>query len=178
MDDIEFESEIGALVRVGALDQQGAAKLLNAGRKMIQSAGSSGRQGASPAFGRSSRDTVRRAPLGFKEDSTGNSYFTLAAAVGATTIMRGKVSREAHVNRLLIVPSATGVVIESMKIGDEEQCLEGGVPAELYGSTALTDTEPDNFQPLDKGLDFVITFKNTTAGAITGTIGCKASCKR
>jgi hypothetical protein len=92
--------------------------------------------------------------------------------------MRAKVSRVAHVNRLLIVPSAPGVVIDSIKVGDEEQTLASGVSVELYGATALTDTVPDNFSPIGPGLDFIVTLKNTTAGAITGTIGTKATCKR
>src|SRR4029078_4026017 len=133
---------------------------------------------ASPPFASSARDVQRRAPLGFVEDGTGANSFSLAAAIGATTTMRAKVSRAAHVDRLLIVPRDPGVVIESIKVGDEEQTLASGVPAELYGQEALTDSVPDNFSPIGPGLDFIITLKNTTAGAITGTIGTKASCKR
>jgi hypothetical protein len=126
----------------------------------------------------SSRATERRAPLGFTEDGTGRNFFTLAAAIGSITTMRAKVSRVAHVDRLVIVPSLAGAVIESIKVGDEEQTLASGVPVELYGVSALTDTVPDNFSPIGPGLDFIITLRNTTAVAITGTIGTKAAVKR
>jgi hypothetical protein len=141
--------------------------------------GQMGRSGAaSPTFGRSGRETERRAPLGFTEDGTGNNFFTLAAAIGAITTMRAKVSRGSHVDRLLIVPSGNGAVIESIKVGDEEQTLASGVPVELYGQDALTDTLTDNFSPLGPGLDFIITLRNTTAVAITGTIGTKCAVLR
>lgn len=179
----DFQSEIGALVSVGALDEVGAAKLQRVARGMVANLKAALHPGGrkplpSPPFERSARDTERRAPLGFVEDGTGNNFWALPAVLNSRTVMRGKVSRVAHVNRLLIVPSAPGVVIESIKVGDEEQTLASGVPVELYGTTALTDTEPDNFSPLGPALDFAVTFKNTTAGAITGTIGCKAACKR
>jgi hypothetical protein len=164
------EDMIGNLVAVGALTEVGAAAMKKAAR--------GGQASASPAFMRSSRETERRAPLGMAEDGTGANFFTLAAAVGATTTMRGKVSRVARVDRFLIIPSLPGAVIESIKVGDEEQVLASGVPVELYGVTALTDSIPDNFSPIGPGLDFIVTLKNTTAVAITGTIGSKADCKR
>src|SRR6266545_3116655 len=132
----------------------------------------------SPPFARSGDNVERRAPLGFTEDGTGANFFTLAAAIGSITTMRAKVSRVSHVDRLLVVPSAAGAVLESIKVGDEEQTLASGVPVELYGTSALTDTVPDNFSPIGPGLDFIITLRNTTAAAITGTIGTKCACKR
>lgn len=177
-EDYELDEHIGGLVEVGALTEVGAATVKALVKKMADHLKSKSGQKPSPPFARSARDTERRAPLGMTEDGTGRSFFTLAAAIGATTTMRGKVSRVAHVNRLLIVPSAPGVVIGSIKVGDEEQCLAAGVPVEIYGTSALTDTEPDNFSPLGPALDFQVTLVNTTAGAITGTIGCKAACKR
>lgn len=175
MDENQVHEEIGRLVSVGKLDEIGAMNL----RRMISAAtGNHAGVPPSPPFQRSSRDTSRRAPLGMVEDGTGANFFSLPAVVGSTTTMRGKVSRTAHINRLLIVPSAPGVVIESLKIGDVDQNLASGVPVELYGTTALTDSEPDNFDPLGPGLDLVITLKNTVAVAITGTIGSKALVKR
>lgn len=198
--------QVSGLVEVGALTEVGARRAkhairqgIQAGRSnqqsqqqqrtrgqaqppMQQNPGYTGPRGnsgaASPTFGRSGRDTERRAPLGFSEDGTGNNFFTLAAAIGAITTMRAKVSRGSHVDRLLIVPSAQGAVIESIKVGDEEQTLASGVPVELYGSAALTDTLTDNFSPLGPGLDFIITLRNTTAVAITGTIGTKCAVLR
>jgi hypothetical protein len=175
-DDVSGEEMISGLVSVGALTEVGANVIRRKMRARPQS--QPGGNLPSPPFAQSGRDTERRAPLGFTEDGTGANFFTLAAVVGSTTTLRAKVSRVAHVDRLLIVPSAPGVVIESIKVGDEEQVLASGVSAELYGTTALTDTVPDNFSPIGPGLDFIITLKNTTAGVITGTIGTKASCKR
>lgn len=181
---------IGELVDVGAIDEVGANAVLEApksrrGRmlrrmmvKNLKNKRTAGHGLPSPPFGRSSRDTERRAPLGFIEDVSGANFFTLAAGPGTTTTMRAKVSREAHADRLLIVPSAPGVVFQSIKVGDEEQLLAAGAPVELYSTAALTDAVPDNFSPLGPALDFIVTLFNTTAIVITGTIGIKASCKR
>jgi hypothetical protein len=179
-----LEQEIAGLVEVGALTEVGAKRMRQRTQSVRQRVAAPqmarpiGSGLPSPPFAQSGRDTERRAPLGFVEDGTGRNFFTLAAAIGAITTMRAKVSRVSHVDRLLIVPSAAGAVIESIKVGDEEQTLASGVPVELYGSSALTDTVPDNFSPIGPGLDFIITLRNTTASAITGTIGTKCACKR
>jgi hypothetical protein len=177
-----IDDHVSGLVEVGALTEVGARrakKVMRAGiAQGIAKKKQPGGNLASPPFAMSGRDTERRAPLGFTEDGTGANFFSLAAAIGATTTMRAKVSRVAHVDRLLIVPSATGSVISSILVGDEEQALASGVPSELYGTSALTDTVPDNFSPIGPGLDFIVVLKNTTAGAITGTIGTKCACKR
>lgn len=183
--DAYIDQQVAGLVEVGALTQVGAKRA----KKVIKKAALAKR--ASPAtqrrgnmsrpanaFQQSSRDTERRAPLGFTEDGTGKNFFTLAASIGSTTTMRAKVSRAAHVDRLLIVPSAPGAVVQSIQVGDEEQVLAPGVPAELYGASALTDSTSDNFSPIGPGLDLVVTLRNTTAGAITGTIGTKCQVKR
>lgn len=171
----DFDQEVAGLVEVGALTEVGAKRLKRAKKA---AAGPGVGRLPSPAFAMSQRSTERRAPLGFTEDTSGAAFFTLPGVIGATTTMRGKVSRVAHVDRLLIVPSAPGAIIESIKVGDEEQTLQAGVPVELYGTTSLTDTVPDNFSPIGPALDFIVVLKNTTAVAITGTIGTKASCKR
>lgn len=182
----DIDATVNGLVQVGALTEVGARRARAAMRQGVIR----GRVAApaqpkmigsglpSPPFAQSGRDTERRAPLGFTEDGTGRNFFTLAAAIGAITTMRAKVSRVSHVDRLLIVPSLPGAVLESIKVGDEEQTLASGVPVELYGTSALTDTVPDNFSPIGPGLDFIITLRNTTAVAITGTIGTKCACKR
>lgn len=180
-----INQQVAGLVAVGELTEVGAKRA----KKVIKKAALA-KRAATPAnrtaprgpmnqrFSQSSRDTERRAPLGFTEDGTGKNFFTLAASIGSTTTMRAKVSRAAHVDRLLIVPSAPGAVVQSIQVGDEEQVLAPGVPAELYGASALTDSSPDNFSPIGPGLDLVVTLRNTTAGAITGTIGTKCQVKR
>jgi hypothetical protein len=182
----EIARTVQGLVEVGALTEVGAAKARKAMRRgvirgRVAQPGQPRTIGSglpSPPFAQSGRDTERRAPLGFTEDGTGKNFFSLSAAIGAITTMRAKVSRVSHVDRLLIVPSGAGAVIESIKVGDEEQTLASGVPVELYGTSALTDTVPDNFSPIGPGLDFIIVLRNTTAVAITGTIGTKCACKR
>lgn len=167
------EGTIQGLVEVGALTEVGAEAIRQArgNRRM-------GGRLPSPPFAKTAPSTERRAPAGFIEDGTGAFFFTLAAAVGATTTMRSKVSRAAHVDRLLIIPSAPGAVIDSIKIGDETQELASGAPVELYSAAALTDRLPDNFSPIGPALDMIVTLRNTTAVAITGTIGFKAGVKR
>jgi hypothetical protein len=165
----DMESTIAGLVHVGALTEVGAEAL------RVATAGAT--HGLpSPAFQRSARDTARRAPCGFVEDGTGAFFATVGA--GLTTTMRAKVSRTAHVNRLLIVPSAPGLVLDSIKVGDEEQLLASGCPVEIYSAPALTDTLPDNFSPLGPALDLIVTLRNTTGATITATIGFKAECRR
>lgn len=180
------EETIYGLVEVGALEEVGAQRVLaTQGRQeraaMLAKVLGKRPVGAAmpaPPFARSARDTTRRAPLGFVEDGSGAFFFSLAAAVGATTTMRAKVSRTAHTDRLLIVPSAPGVVLQSVQVGDEEQLLSAGAPVELYSVAALTDSVPDNFSPLGPALDFVVVLFNTTAVSITGTIGIKAAVDR
>lgn len=125
----------------------------------------------SPRFGITERSVLRRAPLGFPQ-------FTLGAAIGATNTQSAKCSRKFHPDRLLIVPSAAGIVVDSIRIGDEEQTLNPGVPVELYGTLALTDSLPDNFTPVASGIDVYITLRNTTAGALTALAGMKGGCER
>lgn len=189
-DEEELDDLIGELVDVGAIDEVGAARVMRSRgpakrrnlKRLLQRSRRHVPRGArglpSPPFGRSARDTERRAPLGFVEDASGAFFFTLAAVIGATTTMRAKVSRAAHPDRLLIVPSAPGAVIQSAQVGDEEQLLAPGAPVELYSTAALGDLLPDNFSPVGPALDFVVVLQNTTAAAITGTIGIKAGVKR
>lgn len=177
--DDDADDEIGQLVEVGALTEVGARRLRRALRKSKRkSYRGVGRGLPSPPFARSARDVQRRAPSGFIEDGTGANFFSLAAAIGATTTMRSKVSRAANVDRMLIIPSAPGAVISSILVGDEEQALATGAPVELYGPAALTDTMPDDFSPIGPALDMVVVLRNTTAVAITGTMGFKAQVKR
>lgn len=181
----DFEEYVEGLVEVGAISEVGAKRVMR-GRGPLKKVAllkralgeytGPGEGLPSPPFGQSQRSTERRAPLGFEEDGTGANFFTIAAS--GQTIMRAKVSRVAHVNRLLIVPSAPGVVLQSILVGDEEQMLQPGAPVELYSTEALTDTLPDNFSPLSAALDFVAVLNNTTLAPITGTIGIKASVKR
>jgi hypothetical protein len=173
------EEVIAGLVSVGHLTEVGAERLRVAhrhGGHHPPGSERSGHQLPSPQFARSSRDTERRAPCGFVEDGTGAFFATVGA--GLTSTMRAKVSREAHVDRLLIVPSAPGLVLDQIKVGDEEQLLASGCPVEIYSAPALTDTLPDNFLPLGPALDFIVVMRNTTLATITATIGFKAGCKR
>lgn len=182
---------VSGLVEVGALEEVGAEAIIAAAQKAPQSQLRNMLQGAAkaaqkriggrppaPPFARSARETFRRAAMGFQEQVTGNRFFTLPAVVGSSTIMVGKVSRKAHTDRLLIVPSAPGAILMSIKVGDEEQLLNPGAPVELYSEAALTDSLPDNFSPLESALDMLIQLQNTTAVAITGTIGLKAGVER
>lgn len=189
--DADMDDELSDLIEVGAIEEVGARRIrsargrrnkarmfrraMRAARKRIP-AGARGLP--SPPFGRSQRSTERRAPLGFKEEGTGANFFSLPNVVNSVTTMIAKVSREAHADRLLIVPSAPGVVFQSIKVGDEEQLLAPGAPVELYSTAALTDAVPDNFSPLSSALDFSVVLQNTTNVAITGTIGIKAAVKR
>lgn len=175
------EEVIEGLVRVGQLTEVGAERLRVAhrakhGHHHTEATVPPGSSLPSPSFARSPRDTERRAPCGFVEDGTGAFFATVGA--GLTSTMRAKVSRTAHVNRLLIVPSAPGLVLDSIKVGDEEQLLASGCPVEIYSAPALTDTLPDNFSPLGPALDLIVTMRNTTGAGITATIGFKAECRR
>jgi hypothetical protein len=177
----EIESQVAGLVTVGALTRVEGAKAvrtLRQGGSMKQAIRAARGNLPSPPFETTGPETERRAPLGFVEDGTNSVGWSLAAVLGDTTIIRAKVSRPTHINRLLLIASATGAVITSLKIGDVEQMLNGAVSVELYGTAALTDPVPDNFDPLKSGTDCIITLQNTTAGAISGTAGAKATVER
>ena len=124
-------------------------------------------QGA--AMARSQRSTGKRAPLGF-----GN--YSLATTTSTT--LTARVQRSFHPDRLLVTSSQLGVLITSIKVGDEEQILGGSVPAELYGTSALGDSKPDDFTPSEGGIDFSISLTNSAASTSTGAAGMKGLVKR
>lgn len=114
-------------------------------------------------------ETQKRAPLGF-----GNFSLT----TGTSGSFTARPQRPFHPDKLLVTSSGLGVLIDSIKVGDEEQILGGAVPAELYGTAALADPRPDDFTPSFGGIDFSITLRNTNAGTVTGAIGMKGVVKR
>jgi hypothetical protein len=118
---------------------------------------------------RSSRDVGKRAPLGFG---------TYSLATLASTTLTTRVQRAFAADRLLITSSALGITVTSIKVGDEEQVLGGGVPAELYGPTAMADSKADDFTPSPGGIDFSITLNNTSGASIVGAVGMKGYVKR
>lgn len=126
-------------------------------------------QQGTPRMARSSRDVAKRAPLGFG---------TFSLTTGTSVTLTARVQRSFAADRLLVVASATGILITSIKVGDEEQLLGGQVPQELYGPQALADSRPDDFTPGPGGVDFTITLSNPTAGTITGSAGMKGLVKR
>lgn len=129
--------------------------------------------GAAPPtvpFGRSDRALFRRAPLGFPNG-------TILAGASSNFVTQ-QVSRVFHPDRLLIIPSAPGVVVDSIRVGDEEQTVTPGTPVELYGTAALTDTLPDNFSPVQTGTTVTVNLRNTTGAPIDVTIGMKGGVQR
>ena len=120
-------------------------------------------------FERSRRTQMKRAPLGF-----GN--YSLATLISGTFSARPQ--RAFHPDRLLVTSSQLGVVITSIKIGDEEQVLGNAVPAELYGTAALADSRVDDFSPIPSGIDASVTLTNSAGTTSTGSIGMKGSVKR
>lgn len=124
----------------------------------------------SPVMMRSTREIWKRAPLGL-------GTYSLAAA--AVTTLTGTVQRPFQPDRLLITSSALGIVVTSIKVGDDEQVLNGNVPAELYGTNAINDSLPDNFSPGATAITFSVSLSNTTAATtITGAVGFKGAVKR
>lgn len=139
--------------------------------ELVKQAGGGRPRGAAAGnmMQRSDRSIGKRGPLGF-------GAYSIATGVSQTFIAR--VQRAFHPDRLLVTSSAIGMLVTSIKIGDEEQILGGDVPAELYGTAALADVKPDDFTPAPGGLDISITLRNSTAGTITGTVGMKGFVKR
>lgn len=122
-----------------------------------------------PLLARGTRETWRRAPLGL-----GN--FSLLT--GTSVTLSGQVQRPFQANRLLVTASDLGILITSIKVGDEEQVLNGSVPAELYGPEALTDSEPDDFTPGATAISFSVTLNNTNSGTVSGAVGFKGWVQR
>lgn len=142
------------------------------GRKVKAKMRQAQAQGPVPArqFGRSAREIARRAPGGVPG-------VTLLAALGDVKTTTVTLSRPVEISRLVLVPTAPGAVLDSLKIGDEEQLLSPGVVVELYDKTVY-DPRPDNFTVLPAGIPLSFTFRNTTAGAITVNIGFKGEVNR
>ena len=127
------------------------------------------RGGDSKAFERTRRSTMKRAPLGFG---------TYSIATTASAILTARPQRAYHPDRLLVTSSQLGVVINSIKIGDEEQVLGNAVPAELYGVNALADSKVDDFSPIPSGIDASVTLTNSAGTTSTGAVGMKGMVKR
>jgi hypothetical protein len=125
--------------------------------------------GAGQPMERTKPEIGKRAPLGF-----GN--YSLATTVAGTFTARPQ--RPFHPDRLLVTSSQLGVLITSIKVGDEEQVLGGSVPAELYGTAALADPKSDDFTPSYGGIDFSISLVNSAGTTSTGAIGMKGYVKR
>ena len=123
----------------------------------------------SPQMARSTRDVGKRAPLGFG---------TYSLATLASTTLTTRVQRSFAADRLLVTSGALGIVVTSLKVGDEEQILGGNVPAELYGVNALADSKADDFTAAPGGVDFSITLTNTSGATIAGAVGMKGYVKR
>lgn len=183
LDDYEEGGISGVLEEVGALfDEVGEAASQQSPGAIVRAVESGKRKirrlmknPPSPAFARGAWNLMRRSPAGFQ-----TSAGALSASVGAglTQTLTATVERPTQVDRLLLVPSAPGLVITSLKMGDIDQLLTPGVPVELYGTSALTDSLPDNFTPLAANASCKITLLNTTGATITCTLGFKAKAKR
>lgn len=128
-----------------------------------------GAQQGGTAMIRSDRTVGKRAPLGF-------GAFNLAA--GSSVTLTATVQRPFMADRLLITASQPGVLVTSIKIGDEEQILGGNLPAEIYGPSALADTRSDDFSPAPAGISLSVTVLNTAATATTGSVGMKGHVRR
>jgi len=168
-----LRNAVSGVVAVGDVDPQEvmAAAQANAAQQRARRGG--GMPGAAPPsvpFGRSERSLLRRAPLGFPD-------LTIPANQSLIFVSQ-QVSRVFHPDRLLIVPSAPGIVIDSIRVGDEEQVVTSGTPVELYGTEALTDTLADNFSPVQTGTTVTITLRNTTGAPIDVTLGMKGGVQR
>jgi hypothetical protein len=118
---------------------------------------------------RTTGEVARRAPMGFG---------AISLATTVTTTYTQRPQRSYHPDVLLIVPSATGLLITSFKVGDEEQLMGSSVPVEMYGTAALSQTLPDDFSAVASGMDLALTMNNPTAGTITGSAGVKGQILR
>lgn len=156
-----YDDDVGYVQRVGARGGNGGGPV---------PAGMAGVAPPTVPFGRSSRSLLRRAPLGLPSGSV--------PANSSLNLISQQVSRVFHPDRLLIIPAGPGLVVDSIRIGDEEQTVTAGAPVELYGANALTDTLPDNFSPVQTGTTVTVVLRNTTGAAIDVTLGMKGGVER
>lgn len=175
--DISGLVEVGVMEEVGRLTAQGAspAAIVAAVQRGAQQRAAIMRPHPSPPFGREAWNIQRRAPAGFQ---TAAGVFSATVLAAGQQILSCQVQRPTQIDRLLIVPSAPGLIIQSFTIGDVEQLLTPGVPVELYGVQSLTDSVPDNFSPLASNARCALTLFNTTGATITATLGFKANTLR
>lgn len=173
VDEMLRSAAVSGIQTVNGIHSVGEAEIAQAGAEAAVRAHRARRPGAAPPtlpFGRSDRELLRRAPLGFPDATVG--------ANASVNVVSQQVSRVFHPDRLLAVPSAPGIVVDSIRIGDEEQTVTAGAPIELYGVQALTDSLPDNFSPVQTGTTVTIALRNTTGAAIDVTMGMKGGVQR
>lgn len=83
-------------------------------------------------------------------------------APGATEVLSPAHSL-AHAfipDRLLLMPSRAGLVIDSIKVGNREQLMAGGVPAELF---SVRSQGGDAFDPITRETSVQVVLRNSTA---------------
>ncbi len=121
-------------------------------------------QPGSGLMARTKGEVRKRAAIGF-------GAFSIVTLGQAT--LTARVQRAFHPDRLLIVPSAPGILFLSIRVGDEEQLLNPGVSAEAYGVNALADSRTDDFTPCAPGMDLTLMLSNPTLATITGSATMK-----
>lgn len=153
----EVGDEIDDLIEqvAGELEEVGAA---NAAARVR-------RKAASFSIGRPRRSNKRVAYLGF---GAAASVLTTAQATFSDQVQRGF-----QPEHLVLVPSAIGFIVDSIKIGDEDMIVgTKSMVAEMFDKQALL-TPPADFSPAPTGATVVVKVTNTTAGTLT----CGASFK-
>jgi hypothetical protein len=153
----DLVNAVGSEYEVGA---DGAVRRKQRRPGQPQAAGQPG----SGLMARTKGEVRKRAAIGF-------GAFSIVTLGQAT--LTARVQRAFHPDRLLIVPSAVGLLFLSIRVGDEEQLLNPGVSAEAYGPSALADSRTDDFTPCAPGMDLSLLLSNPTAGTITGSATMK-----
>ena len=100
-----------------------------------------------------------------------SGYLGFGAAASVLTLAQTTLSdivqRAFEPRKLLLIPSAVGFVVDSIKIGDEEYIVGAkSVAAEFFGSNALLRPD-DKFNPAATGATISVKTTNTTAGTLT-----------
>lgn len=124
---------------------------------------------------RGKRDIGRIAPIGFEAQQA-----NIALGGGIGTFV-GRPSRSTHLRQLLVDNGAAALnelTITSIRVGDEEQLLNGEVNATLYGADALAGGMQDNFSIIEANVPCTITIRNDGAAAATPAVSGRAQANR
>jgi hypothetical protein len=122
-------------------------------------------------IGRKKQKRVRKTAVVKADRRYAMGLGAVLVAAGATATLRGAPSLRFRVDRLMLVPTAPGLLVTSVIAGNVSQTLGGnGSPVEAFGPDAFGASFQG--QTLSPAVEVVVTIQNPTGGdiGVSGTV--------